>query len=101
MVLEVLLLGAMVYIGENAILSLAQMRSNHPIASFIRNSDKGSRVATQYASVRIVYGNLDDGGFLEGRQGSMEAFLVRHMIIYYSQTHDRNCTDMSTPLKPY
>ncbi len=72
--LRVLLLGARRSIAGDAILSLVQTRPDHDIACFIRNSDDGPRVASQYASVRLGYGNLDDGGLLEGRQGTLIVF---------------------------
>ena len=63
--LGVLLLSATAYIGRDALFTLVQAHPDYDIACFIRNGDKGPRVARQYASVRLMYGILDDGGLLE------------------------------------
>jgi hypothetical protein len=46
------------------------------ITALVRNSDKGAKVAAQYASVRLVYGNLDSTDLL--KEEASKADIVLH-----------------------
>ncbi|KAL9002411.1 MAG: hypothetical protein Q9188_004660 [Gyalolechia gomerana] len=49
---------------------------DYQVAALVRNSDKGAQVASQYPSVRLVYGDLDNAEILE--QEAREADIVLH-----------------------
>ena len=57
--------GATGYIGGDALFHLVENHPEYEIASLVRNSEKGAQVASQYASVRLVYGDLDSEQTLE------------------------------------
>ena len=57
--------GATGYIGGDALCHLVEKHPEYEIASLVRNSGKGAQVASQYASVRLVYGDLDSERTLE------------------------------------
>lgn len=92
--LEVLLLSATAYIGRDALFTLAQAHPDYDIACFIRNGDKGPRVARQYASVRLMYGILDDGGLLERDVRNDDSVLSTSYNFYYFQTQDKSVLTM-------
>lgn len=43
------------------------MRSTkqYEVAALVRNSDKGAQIASQYPTIRLVYGDLDSAETLE------------------------------------
>ncbi|KAJ4348942.1 hypothetical protein N0V95_005027 [Ascochyta clinopodiicola] len=51
--------GATGYIGGDALYAVANTYPDLEITALVRNSDKGAKVASQYAKVRLVYGDLD------------------------------------------
>jgi nucleoside-diphosphate-sugar epimerase len=51
--------GATGYIGGDALYAVASSYPDLEITAMVRNSDKGAKVASQYAKVRLVYGDLD------------------------------------------
>ncbi|KAH7087481.1 hypothetical protein FB567DRAFT_346454 [Paraphoma chrysanthemicola] len=51
--------GATGYIGGDALYAIAKTYPDLEITALVRNSDKGAKVASQYAKVRLVYGDLD------------------------------------------
>ncbi|KAH7359730.1 NAD dependent epimerase/dehydratase family protein [Pyrenochaeta sp. MPI-SDFR-AT-0127] len=51
--------GATGYIGGDALYAIANTYPDLEITALVRNSDKGAKVASQYAKVRLVYGDLD------------------------------------------
>lgn len=57
--------GATGYIGGDALFHLVENHPEYELASLVRNSEKGAQVASQYASVRLVYGDLDSEQTLE------------------------------------
>lgn len=63
------------YIGGDAFFELMRRHSkDYQVAALVRNSDKGAQVASQYPSVRLVYGDLDAANVLE--QEAREADIV-------------------------
>ena len=51
--------GATGYIGGDALYAVANTYPDLEITALVRNSDKGAKVASQYAKIRLVYGDLD------------------------------------------
>lgn len=52
--------GATGYIGGDILYAIVNAYPDLEITALVRNSDKGAKVASQYAKVRLVYGTLDD-----------------------------------------
>jgi len=52
--------GSTGYIGGDALYAIANTYPDLEITALVRNSDKGAKVASQYAKIRLVYGTLDD-----------------------------------------
>lgn len=53
------------YIGGDVLFAVAQTHPEYDIACLVRNSDRGAQVASQYAKIRLVYGDLSDSQTLE------------------------------------
>ncbi|KAL9128533.1 MAG: hypothetical protein Q9217_002798 [Psora testacea] len=53
------------YIGGDVLYELTHAHPDFEYTCLVRNSDKGSQVASQYAKARLVYGGLDDVKILE------------------------------------
>ncbi|KAL6704632.1 hypothetical protein ACN47E_008029 [Coniothyrium glycines] len=51
--------GATGYIGGDVLYAIANTYPDLEITALVRNSDKGAKVASQYAKIRLVYGTLD------------------------------------------
>jgi len=51
--------GATGYIGGDALYTVASSYPDVKITALVRNSDKGAKIASQYAKIRLVYGDLD------------------------------------------
>jgi nucleoside-diphosphate-sugar epimerase len=51
--------GATGYIGGDALYAVVNTYPDLNITALVRNSDKGAKVAAQYAKIRLVYGDLD------------------------------------------
>jgi nucleoside-diphosphate-sugar epimerase len=47
------------YIGGDALYAVSNTYPDLEITALVRNSDKGAKVASQYAKIRLVYGDLD------------------------------------------
>jgi uncharacterized protein YbjT (DUF2867 family) len=47
------------YIGGDALHAITKAHPDWEITALVRNSSKGAKVASQYASVRLVYGDLE------------------------------------------
>ena len=58
-------LGATGYIGGDALHQIAQTHPEYEITCLVRNSEKGALVASQFAKVRLVYGDLASEQILE------------------------------------
>lgn len=58
-------LGATGYIGGDALYEIAKAHPDWDITAQVRNTDKGVKVAVDYPSVKLVYGDLDDGDLIE------------------------------------
>ena len=56
--------GATGYIGGDALYAIAKAHPDLEITVLVRNSDKGAKVASQYPSARLVYGDLDSAELL-------------------------------------
>ncbi|KAL8687820.1 MAG: hypothetical protein Q9218_006112 [Villophora microphyllina] len=50
--------------------------NNYHVAVLVRNSDKGAQIASQYSSIRLVYGDLDSAEILE--EEAKKADIVLH-----------------------
>lgn len=57
--------GATGYIGGDSLFNLVQSHPEYEITCLVRNSEKGGQVASQFASVRLVYGDLASEQILE------------------------------------
>lgn len=53
------------YIGGDALYNIVQKHPDWEITCLVRNSNKGSKVASQYSNIRLVYGDLDSTELLE------------------------------------
>lgn len=56
--------GATGYIGGDALYAIANKYPDLDITALVRNSDKGAKVASQYAKVKLVYGDLNSAELL-------------------------------------
>lgn len=56
--------GATGYVGGDVLYAIANTYPDLDITALVRNSDKGAKVASQYAQVKLVYGNLDSAELL-------------------------------------
>ncbi|KAJ4302885.1 hypothetical protein N0V90_001776 [Kalmusia sp. IMI 367209] len=56
--------GATGYIGGDALYTIAHTYPDLDITALVRNSDKGAKIAAQYAKVKLVYGDLDSADLL-------------------------------------
>ncbi|KAL1608436.1 hypothetical protein SLS60_003378 [Paraconiothyrium brasiliense] len=56
--------GATGYIGGDALCTIANTYPDLDITALVRNSDKGAKIASQYAKVKLVYGDLDNAELL-------------------------------------
>ena len=57
--------GATGYIGGDALHTIVRAHPDYEVTALVRNSDKGAVVAKEYASVKLVFGNLDSVELLE------------------------------------
>ena len=57
--------GATGYIGGDALYEIVQAHPEYEVTCLVRNSDKGAKIGSQYAKIKLVYGNLDDAEILE------------------------------------
>lgn len=57
--------GATGYIGGDALYTLMQAHPDYDVTALVRNIDKGAQVASQYPTIKLVYGNLDNVELLE------------------------------------
>ena len=57
--------GSTGYIGGDALYEIVQAHPEYDVTCLVRNSDKGAKVGSQYAKVKLVYGTLDDAELLE------------------------------------
>ncbi|KAL8792484.1 MAG: hypothetical protein Q9195_004940 [Heterodermia aff. obscurata] len=73
---KVFLTGATGYIGGDALVHLVENHPEYEITTLVRNSEKGAQVASQYARVRLVYGDLDSEQTLE--EEAKKADIVLH-----------------------
>lgn len=53
------------YIGGDALHAIATAHPEYDITCLVRNSDKGAKVAKDYPSIKLVYGDLDKAELLE------------------------------------
>lgn len=57
--------GATGYIGGDVLFNLVEHHPHYQVTCLVRDSEIGAQVASQYAKVRLVYGNLEDSSLLE------------------------------------
>jgi N-acetyl-gamma-glutamylphosphate reductase len=77
MMTKIFLTGATGYIGGDA---LHILTTNHPeweITCLVRNSDKGAKVVKDYASVKLVYGDLDSVDLIEAESKKADLVLSK------------------------
>lgn len=65
------------YIGGDALFAIIQAHPDYEIACLVRSSDKGAQIASQYPSVKLVYGSLDDVELLEGEAQKADIVLSK------------------------
>jgi len=68
--------GATGYIGGDALYAVANTYPDLEITALVRNSDKGAKVASQYAKIRLVYGDLDSADLIT--KETTDADIVLH-----------------------
>ena len=51
--------GATGYIGGDALYAIVNAHPDFEITALVRNPDKGAQVVKDYASIKLVYGDLD------------------------------------------
>ncbi|KAL8695603.1 MAG: hypothetical protein Q9224_003307 [Gallowayella concinna] len=74
---KVFVTGATGYIGGDALHHLMEkFPKGYEVAALVRNSDKGAQVASQYPTIRLVYGDLDSAEILE--EEAKKADIVLH-----------------------
>ncbi|KAI5362229.1 Putative NAD-dependent epimerase/dehydratase, NAD(P)-binding domain-containing protein [Septoria linicola] len=73
---KIFVTGATGYIGGDALYAIATAHPEYEITALVRNSDKGAKVASQYAKIKLVYGDLDSSELIE--QESKVADIVCH-----------------------
>ncbi|KAJ4354058.1 uncharacterized protein N0V89_005791 [Didymosphaeria variabile] len=56
--------GATGYIGGDALYAIPNTYPDLDITALVRTSDKGAKIASQYAKVKLVYGDLDNAELL-------------------------------------
>ncbi|OAL02831.1 NAD(P)-binding protein [Phaeosphaeriaceae sp. SRC1lsM3a] len=68
--------GATGYIGGDALYTVANAYPDLQITAMVRNSDKGAKIAAEYAGVRLVYGDLDSSDLIT--REATDADIVLH-----------------------
>ncbi|KAF2128672.1 NAD dependent epimerase/dehydratase family protein [Dothidotthia symphoricarpi CBS 119687] len=68
--------GATGYIGGDALYVVANAYPDLEITALVRNSDKGGKVAAQFAKIRLAYGDLDSSELLT--KEAAQADIVLH-----------------------
>ncbi|MCJ1244710.1 hypothetical protein MMC30_001909 [Trapelia coarctata] len=67
--------GATGYIGGDAIYEIIHAHLEYDVTCLVRNSDKGAKVASQYAKVKLAYGTLEDVELLEKEAAAADIVL--------------------------
>jgi len=67
--------GATGYIGGDALYLIAKTYPDLEITALVRNSDKGAKVASQYAKIRLVYGDLESSDLLTKEAAAADIIL--------------------------
>ncbi|VUC20944.1 unnamed protein product [Clonostachys rosea] len=57
---KIFVTGATGYIGGDALYTLVKEHPEYEITALVRSKDKGQIITSQYPSIHLVYGNLDD-----------------------------------------
>ena len=70
--------GATGYIGGDALYAIATARPEYEITALVRNTDKGAKVAAQFASVKLVYGDLDSNALIEDESRAADIVCREH-----------------------
>ncbi|KAL9610841.1 MAG: hypothetical protein Q9167_004481 [Letrouitia subvulpina] len=74
---KIFMTGVTGYIGGDALYELMQEHaSDYEVSCLVRNSDKGALVASRWANIRLVYGDLDSYDVLE--EEAKRADIVLH-----------------------
>ncbi|KAI4221893.1 MAG: hypothetical protein L6R36_006560 [Xanthoria steineri] len=73
---SIFITGATGYIGGDALYQLMRSTKQYEVAALVRNSDKGAQIASQYPTIRLVYGDLDSAEALE--EEARKADIVLH-----------------------
>lgn len=77
--------GATGYIGGDVLYAIVAAHPDLEITALVRNSEKGAKVAAQYAKIRLVYGDLDNTDLLK-REASHADIVV----------HTANCDHVAS-----
>ncbi|KAK5098722.1 hypothetical protein LTS08_006100 [Lithohypha guttulata] len=64
------------YIGGDALVELVQAHPDWDITCSVRNSEKGAKIAKEFAHIKLVYGTLDDVDMIE--EEASKADIVYH-----------------------
>ncbi|KAI1623512.1 hypothetical protein EDD37DRAFT_650606 [Exophiala viscosa] len=73
---RVFVTGATGYIGGDALFEIAKAHPNWYITCAVRNSDKGTKIAQQYPSIKLVHADLNDVDVIE--EAASKADIVFH-----------------------
>ncbi|KAJ3530363.1 hypothetical protein NM208_g9357 [Fusarium decemcellulare] len=61
---KIFVTGATGYVGGDALYTLVREHPEYEITALVRSKEKGDVVTSQYPSIRLVYGDLDDSALL-------------------------------------
>lgn len=73
---KVFITGATGYIGGDGLYEIVEAHPDWEITCCVRNSDKGAKIASKYAKVKLVYGDLDAVDVIE--EEASKADIVYH-----------------------
>jgi N-acetyl-gamma-glutamylphosphate reductase len=68
------------YIGGDALYVLNKAHPEFQYTALVRNSEKGAQVASQYPSVRLVYGTLDDSQLLSDESAAADIVIRTYSL---------------------
>lgn len=62
---KIFVTGVTGYLGGDVVHALLKAHPEHEVTCLVRNREKGPKVAEAHPTVKIVYGDLEDGWLLE------------------------------------
>jgi uncharacterized protein YbjT (DUF2867 family) len=66
------------YIGGDALQVITKAHPDWEITALVRNSSKGAKVASQYPSVRLVYGDLESTDLISEEAKNADIVYRKH-----------------------